>query len=73
MERVKEEDFLFGEEHLIKLFGKDTIEKMKREDYEGYVTLRNCPSFMPSDIVPPEETQKASEEVKKQNLEDKYQ
>jgi hypothetical protein len=50
MEKVKEEDFLFGEEELIKIFGKKYLDKLKKENYEEYVSLRNSPNFMPSDI-----------------------
>ncbi len=48
--KIKEEDFLFGEETIIEIFGKEVIETLKKENYKGYVALRNCPSFMPSDI-----------------------
>lgn len=65
MKKVKEEDFFFDEEHLFEIFDKDYIEYLKNNDYERYVTLRNSPCFMESDIIPPEED-------KQDKLKDKY-
>lgn len=66
MKKVKEEDFFFGEDTLIEIFGKERIEKLKKEDYARYVRLRNSPNFMPSDIIPPDEDEREElEEVKK--------
>ena len=53
MEKVKEEDFLFGEEALIEIYGKEFLEKLKKENYQAYSDLRNCAAFMPSDIDRP--------------------
>lgn len=58
MEKVKDEDFLLGEENLIKLFGKEFITDLKKNNYNAYVDLRNCPAFMPSDIIRDERPQR---------------
>lgn len=47
----KEEDFLFGEEPLIKQFGKEEVERLKKEEPEIYENLRNSPIFMESDVI----------------------
>ena len=51
MKKIKEEDFLFGEEQLIKTFGKDYVEDLKKRDYDRYVLFRNDPTLMQSDII----------------------
>ena len=49
--KTKESDFFFGEQGLIDAFGKEEVERIKKEDYDMYVRLRNCPAFMPSDVA----------------------
>lgn len=51
MEKIKEEDFLFGDETLIEIYGKPFLEKLKKEKPQEYINLRNCAAFMPSDII----------------------
>lgn len=51
MKKINDEDFLLGEEPLIETFGKEEIERLKREEPELYAALRNNPAFMPSDII----------------------
>ena len=49
---MKEEDFLFDEQPLIDLLGKEAVEKLKKENPKRYEILRNCPDLMPSDVIP---------------------
>ena len=47
----KEEDFLFGEEQLIKIVGKEEVERLKKEEPNLYEILRDDPTFMESDVI----------------------
>ena len=51
LKRIKNDDFLFGEGGIIDFFGKELIEKYKKEDPQLYCFLRDDPSFMPSDVI----------------------
>ena len=51
MAKIKEEDFFFPEQMLIDFFGKEEVERLKKEDPEAYKVFRNSPIFMPSDVV----------------------
>ena len=51
MAKIKEEDFFFPEQMLIDYFGKEEVERLKKEDPEIYKNFRNSPLFMPSDVV----------------------
>ena len=67
MEKIKEEDFLFGEEQLIKVFGKDYVEDLKKRDYKRYVLFRNDPTLMPSDIIYTKQSKTPKEYKNKEN------
>ena len=47
----REDDFFFSEDGMIAALGKETVERIKKEDYEMYKRLRNSPCFMQSDIA----------------------
>ncbi|MBR3680607.1 MAG: hypothetical protein IKL79_01220 [Clostridia bacterium] len=51
MSKHKEDDYFFGEGGLIAAFGKEMVEKIKKENPEMYARLRNSPCFMPSDVA----------------------
>ena len=55
MEKIKEDDFLLGEEPLIEIFGREFLEKLKKEKPQEYINLRGCAAFMPSDIIRPKQ------------------
>ena len=52
-DKTEKEDFLLGEEELIEIYGKEFLEKLKKENYQAYSDLRNCAAFMPNDIDTP--------------------
>ena len=58
----KEEDFLFGEEQLIKIVGKEEVERLKKEDPNLYEILRDDPTFMESDVIYMDKRQNDREE-----------
>ena len=50
-EKIKQDDFLFGEGGIISFYGKEYVEKVKREDPQTYCFLRDDPMYMPSDVI----------------------
>lgn len=50
-ERIKNDDFLFGEEAIVKFYGKEMIERLKKEDPQTYCFLRDDAMYMPSDVI----------------------
>ena len=58
----KEEDFLFGEEQLIKIVGKEEVERLKKEEPNLYEILRDDPTFMESDVIYMDKRQNDREE-----------
>ena len=47
----KENDFFLGEQGVIDALGEELVEKIKKEKPELYISLRNNPIFMPSDVA----------------------
>ena len=47
----KENDFFLGEQSLIDALGEELVAKIKKEKPELYISLRNNPIFMPSDVA----------------------
>ena len=48
IERIKNDDFLFGEGEIVKFFGKRFAEKIKKNNPVAYCSMRDDPTFMPS-------------------------
>ncbi len=58
LRKIREDDFFFSDESVIKVFGKEGTEELKRENPEFYCLLRDSPMGMPSDIITDDETAK---------------
>ena len=58
LRKIREDDFFFSDESVIKVFGKEGTEELKRENPEYYCLLRDSPMGMPSDIITDDETAK---------------
>ena len=50
-ERIKKDDFLLGEGGIIAFYGKEMIERLKKDDPQAYCLLRDDPMYMPSDVI----------------------
>ena len=50
-ERIKNDDFFFGEGAIIAFYGKEMIERLKKEEPQTYCFLRDDPIYMPSDVI----------------------
>lgn len=68
MKKINEEYFLLGEEPLIETYGKEEIERLKREEPELYISLRNNAAFMPSDVITDEKKEEKEFKVKKSEV-----
>ena len=49
--KVKNDEYLLGDEALIEALGADYVAEIKRDKPELYQVLRNNPIFMPSDVI----------------------
>ena len=47
-ERIKNNDFMFGDDVIVAFFGKRFAEKIKRNNPVAYCSMRDDPTFMPS-------------------------
>ena len=56
------------EEPLIETYGKEEIERLKREEPELYISLRNNAAFMPSDVITDEKKEEKEFKVKKSEV-----
>ena len=51
IERINNDDFLFGEGGIIAFYGKEMVEKLKIEKPQTYCFLRDDPMYMQSDVI----------------------
>ncbi len=51
LRKIEKDDFMFGEEDLISVLGKEKVEKIKKQTPILYCILRTCPTSLTGEAI----------------------